>query len=538
MPLREQFQNQRFATAFASAPGSERVFSFPFLVAAAILLVTGGPIAMLSCPEASAQDQPTAPPSVDREEVLVHRGRDVVQVPSLWYQEGESPPDSLGTIRVPRGPESPGAVTHREARRQFPVHLQMATFVRDAQVAEIPISASVIRGDVRGRIIIKPPREDGYDIAVPLGLDPIERVPGEKTVIDAREWYEASLHNKAGGQASDDRFHTTRQLRGTLQSTAPGGETVQFALLARPAGTPAPKTPRATPPIPPVKDHFIVSEVQVETNARTEPVQTETAPRLPFDLTTTVASLAGPSRANIPGRFGAYSARRIKGDIASTLRWRVSRRKSYALSFHGSTQATLGTGGHRNHHAVPYGVGVAARFGTRQAIYIRGEAAYRDDPFQAQTLSTGDQRLRLLVGMDYRSESPPAPKTQWRLSAGPTYFLDRPSSWEQSRPDARELGASLKGRFRHRFTVEPVTATVGASVDVKKSWGYIGSAGNANTTVSGRLSIKPTFQLSRAQLQIGPVGYFQFIDNEYAAAPGFTEQNLQFGLEATTRLFF
>jgi hypothetical protein len=534
MPLHKWFSHKWLSVVSSFAPGSERFCSFPVLAAATVLLSTGGPPALLSSSEAVAQDESLTPPGVEREKVLVRRGRDVVQVPSLWYQEGNNPPDSLGAIRVPRAPETPGAVAHPEAQRQFPVHLRSATFIRDAQIAEIPISPSVIRGDASARIIIKPPPEDRYDIAMPRGLDPIRQVPGEKTVIDARAWYKASQK----GQAPESQFRSRRMLQGALRSTAPEGETVRFALLARPAGTSAPEVPRATPPVPPVNDHFIVSEVRIEGSAQTSDVQTEPATHPPLDLTTTVASLAGPSRADIPGRYGKYAGTRIRGDLATRLRLRVNRRESYALSLHGSTQATFGAKGHGSHHAVPYGARIAARLGGERAVYIRGEASYTDDPFQAQTLSTGDQRVRLLVGMDSRSGASPTSTTRWRLSAGPTYFLDRPSSWEQSRPDARELGVGLAGRLRHRISVGALTTMLVASVDLKQSWGYVGSAGSSNMTLHGRLSIKPTFRLGRAQVRVGPVGYFQRISNEYPTAPGFSEQNLQFGLEATTRVFF
>jgi len=90
--------------------------------------------------EAAAQDPSTVPPSVEREEAQIQRGRDIVQAPSLWYQEGDKAPDSLGVLRVARSPEDPDAMTHPEARYQFPVHLQLATFVRNAQVAEMPKS--------------------------------------------------------------------------------------------------------------------------------------------------------------------------------------------------------------------------------------------------------------------------------------------------------------------------------------------------------------------------------------------------------------
>lgn len=530
------FENKWFSLASPPAFMCARPGSLPVIVAAIFLLGTGGQLVPLPPQEAAAQDPSTVPPSVEREEVQIQRGRDVVQVPSLWYQEGDKAPDSLGVLRVARSPEDPDAMTHPEARYQFPVHLQLATFVRNAQVAEIPMSASVIRGDVRGRIIIRSPDEDDYDIAEPYGVEPIKQVPGEKTIVDARAWYEAALQNPVTGErAPENRFHATRELRGKLRSTASGGEEVRFVLLARQAGAPATATPNTAPPIPPVRDRFIVSEVRIETDAQVD-AQTETAPRPPLDWTTTVASLAGPSRADIPAR-GGYNANRIKGDVVSTLRWRVNQRGSYALSFTGSTQATFGDGGGK-HNDVPYGVGIAARFGKERALYVRAEAAYEDDPFQAQTFSTGDQRLRLLFGMDYRSKVPPAPKTRWRLSAGPTYFLDRPSSWERGRADARELGVSLKGSLNHRVRIQSFTSTLGVSVDVKQSWGYVRDAGNSNTTLSGRVSFKPNFRLGRSRVRVGPVGYLQYVSNEYADIPGFSEYNLQFGLEATTRLFF
>lgn len=502
------------------------------LTTAALLLIgmVGG-MALLPLHEAAAQDKPVVPPSVDREDINIRRGRDIVQIPSLWYQEGDEAPDSVGVLRVARPPTDPDAVTYPDARYRFPVHLQLVTFVKNGQVAELPISEAVIHGEIPGRIIIRPPAEDHYDITEPFGVKPIKQVPGEETVVDAQAWYEASLRSPATGEyAPANRFHNTRELRGRLRSTAPGGEAVQFVIPASRVPQPEPVVLAPVTPVPPVRDRFIIPEARV-----TFFVQEIRTP--PLDWTLTTALLAGPNRADLPGRAN-YEANRIKGDVISTLRWHINPNESYELSFFGSSQATFGRGDRGNHNDVPYGLSVAARFGATRAFELRAEAAYEDDPFQAQTFASGDERLRIYFGIDHQTSSKPTARTHWRLSAGPTYFRDRPSSWEDARSDARELGFSVMGLFEHRLHLGTLPVLLGTSAHMDQSWGYIRDAGHSNTTLDGRLSLKPSFRLGNTHLAVGPVGYVQYANNHYADIAGFSEFNLQFGLEATTRVFF
>lgn len=487
-----------------------------------------GLLAVLPAQAVLAQD-PVVPPSVEEEDVRVERGRDIVQIPSLWYQEGAKPPDSLGVLRVALRPDDPDAIEYPDVRLRFPVNLQFATFVRNGQVAEIPIRDAVLRGDTPGRVIIRPPSADYYDVAEPYGVTPTKQVPGEETIIDIKTWYEASLWSPLTGErAPADRFHVTRELRGRLRSTATGGETVQFIIPARRVSSPD-SAVTFVPPIPPVAPYPFMSQVQLYLDRGPDPT---------LDWTTTIALLGGPNRADIPGGAGDYRATRIKGDAVSTLRWHPNRQESYELTLYGSTQATFGTGGHGDHNDVPYGVSVSARFGEDLGLEVRADAVFEDDPFQAQTFSTGDERLRLLLGVDSRSSAPPLAKTRWRLSVGPTYYFDRPSSWEGGRSDARELGVSFDGHLHRRFELSGRPTTLHISARADQSWGYIRDARNTNTTLEGRMSLKPNFRLGSARIAVGPVGYVQSIDNDYADIPGFSEFNLQFGLEGTTRVFF
>lgn len=486
-----------------------------------------GLLAVLPVQTVHAQN-PVVPPSVEEEDVRVERGRDIVQIPSLWYQEGADPPDSLGVLRVALRPDDPDAIEYPDVRLRFPVSLQLATFVRNGQVAEIPIRDAVLRGETPGRVIIRPPSTDSYDVAEPNGVTPTKQVPGEETIIDIKTWYEASLRSPLTGErAPADRFHVTRELRGRLRSTATGGETVQFVIPARRVSPPD-SAVAFVPPIPPVAAYPFLSQVQLYLDG----------PDPTLDWTTTVALLGGPNRADIPGGSGNYRATRIKGDVLSTLRWHPNRQESYELTLYGSTHATLGTGGHGDHNDVPYGLSVAARFGEDLGLAVRADAGFEDDPFQAQTFSTGDERFRLLLGVDFRSSAPPLATTRWRLSVGPTYYLDRPSSWEGGRSDARELGVSVDGRLHRRFKLSGRPTTLNVSVRADQSWGYIRDARNNNTTLEGRMSLKPNFRLGTARIAMGPVGHVQFITNDYADIPGFSEFHLQLGLEGTTRVFF
>ena len=492
------------------------------LIAAALLLTA------IPAAAQEAEEKPVKPPSVKEENIQIKRGRDIVQIPNLWYQEGTEAPDSIGVLRVARPTSDPDAVTYPDVGGGFPVNLQLATFVRDGQIAELPISQDVIDGEVTGRIIIRPPVDDYYDIAEPYGVEPIKQVPGEETIVDAREWYEAALYSPVTRtQAPDDRFHNTRELRGRLRSTARGGESVYFYITAsrelRPQAVLPPTVPATY--VPPATERVFIPEAR--TDIRFEVVR---PPNL--DWITTTAVMAGPNRADIPSRDGQYEANRIKGDVTSTLRWRVDNDERYEVTFYGSTNATVSDNG--SHNDVPYGLSVAARFGKARALELRAEAGYEDDPFQAQTFGTGDERLRVLFGYDRAT-----PRLNWRLSLGPTYFRDRQSSWERSREDARELGLSARASLDRRFRAQArFPLTLGLLGQAEHTWGYIRDAGNSNLALSGRISLKPSFSVQTTEIMIGPVAYIGYTDSEYAEIAGFSEFNAQFGVEATTKVRF
>jgi len=476
---------------------------------------------LLAVPALAQEDPPVVPPSVERAAVEIERGRDIVQPLSLWYQEGTKPPDSLGVLRVPCcGAEEPDAITYPDVAQQFPVNLQVAVFVRDGQIAEVPISTNVLRGLTPGRIIIRSAADDYYDIAEPFGVEPIKQVPGDETIIDARTWYQASLRNPTSeAVAPSDEFHTTRELRGQLRSTAREGESVYFVIVA---GRAEPPVVTLTP-IPPERMVAPVLEATIDLRLRQ-------VARPQLDWTTTTAFLAGPNRADIPGRDNAWGTR-IKGDVTSTLRWHANPVESYSFTVFGSSQPTFSDRG--NHHDVPYGLRIAARFGSVRAVELRAEALYEDDPFQAQTFSTGDQRLRLMMGYDYET-----PTSHRRISLGPTYFRDQASSWEGGRTDARELGLTLEGLWEEQLQIGRLTSTLSSLVALHQSWGYIRDAGNRNTMVEGRLALKPNFRIGSADMALGPVGYLQYVNNEYTSIPGFSEINAQAGFELTTHIEF
>lgn len=474
-------------------------------------------------PSAQAQERPIISPRTSEATVRIQRGRDIVQAPSLWYQEGDAPPDSIGLLRVPCCTGDPDAITYRDANLRFPVHLQFATFIRDGQIAELPISEDVLRGTKEGRLYIRPPAEDFYDIAEPYGVEPLWQLPGEETVIDVSEWYEASLRNPDTGQAApSNRFHTIRELRGRLRSTAPGGESIEFMIVAN----------RVRPPVvtltPIPQEPIVVPEPRLTIALRTEPTR-----RSQFDWITTTALLVGPHRASIPSNNReSYAANRIKGDATSTLRWHASPSESYALTVFGSSQPTFGDG-YGSHHDVPYGLALAARFGAEHAVELRAEAQYEDDPFQRQSFRLGDQRLRLMAGYARRTAD-----RSWRLSVGPTYYRDQPSSWEGDRADARELGYTLDGRLDQTFRLGDLATTLSVTALLNQSWGYIDDAGNHNTTAAGRLALKPNAQFGNVQVRFGPVAYLSRVHNEYAEIDGFSEFNAQFGAELTTHVRF
>lgn len=521
-----------------------------------LLLVTTPPVALAQVPVA---------PSVERSDIEVRRGADIVQPQALFYksvQEGGDPAlvagDSVGMMQVPRGQEL-DAIAYRDRLLGYAVNVQYAMVVADGQVIDVEVSDYVVRRtgtSARQELfVLRPPTEDAFDIAVPDGLEckrltpnsdedlrtrgrlygnmPCKQVPGVETVVDVAAWYDASLTNiRSGVRAQPGPGHSARELRGWLRSTAPRGEQVRFGIVVTP-----PPIQVAIGPAAIRMDTVIVRPIMTFD----EEIRVDVATVSPsgFEWITTVGVLQGPNRSDLPGQpnLPRYRANRLKGDVTTILRWRATEEQRYDLTLFGSTQPTFSNDAVGNHHDVPYGVQLGARFGERDetGMDLRLEGSYEDDPFQRNTLSSGDQRIRLLVGLDHGTLL--QTDTHWRLSIGPTYFVDRPNIWED-RELARQLGYSLDGELNRLLQVRRFVTLFNVEAKMVQSWGYISDAGNNNLELAGRVSLKPRFRVGSNYLALGPVLYLGQTISNYETSTDVDESNVQFGLEMRSMILF
>lgn len=517
--------------------------------------------ALLWAPLAVAQD-PVAP-TIPQSEIEIRRGADIVQPPTVFYKRvnaGQSFDDvadeSLGVLRIPR-PSDLDAIQYTDRSRGFAVNLQHAMIVADGQIVDVQVSDRAARGAAAASavahelLIIRPPADDAFDVTVPDGLEcarlepgsdedrgsrgrlfddrPCKQVRGVETVVDVASWYDVSLTNSLSGiRTAAGSSHNARELRGWLRSLAPGGEQVRFVLVAT-----GPTVERPTI-VTTRRDTTILGPTlaTIDGEFRINRVSTSG-----FEWITTAAALGGPNRSDLPGLAAPrYQATRLKGDLTTTVRWNATPEQRYELSLFGSTQPTFSSQDVGDHHDVPYGASVAARFGAPQkvGVELRLEGSYEDDPFQRNTLASGDQRVRFLLGLDRGSLI--TGRTHWRLSAGPTYFVDRNGIWE-TRSTARQLGYTVDGVFsRVVRTRIPTLLTVGGGVN--QSWGYVQDSGNTNLSLAGRLSAKPRLNIGGTMVALGPVVYLSHTDSDYAEGAGFTENNAQFGVELMTWVTF
>lgn len=561
---------------------AQTFFASPFLRSiSGIAVVSTVLLAVLAAaPDAYAQQKP----GVERSVVNFERGNDIVQPPAVVYRKTTRASDQtiqtketrVGTLMIPR-PKELDAIEYRDATLGYAVNLQQAMVVRDGQVVDVPVSRAAAEDYTESAIleeaiVIRPPAADSFDVAVPDGIAcipswpagvkyvssdvPCVQIPGEETVIDVRSWFRTSMTNALSGiRALPGAAHTARELRGSLTSTYHDrGESVRFLIVATAPSQPVTLVTR----VDSVIHTLAVDATPVGKQFVFVPQATG------FEWITTVGMMRGPNRADLPGlQSDRYRGTRLRGDVISTLRWNVSEQERYELSFFGGTNPTTSNHAVGDHHDVPYGLGIAARFGDPRnlALELRAEASYEDDPFQEQTFRAGDQRLRLLIGLDrgtlHVSRRPDAlatrpttpgqagwamqqaatpadvRKTHWRVSAGPTYYVDRVNLWEQ-RKDARELGYTVDGVFDRLMTLGSIRVLASTSGRLHQSWGYIQDSANQNFTVEGRASLKPVVSLGKTHLAFGPAIYGQHVDNEYAEIPGFTESNLQVGVELTS----
>jgi len=270
--------------------------------------------------EPSFAQSPVAP-SVDRVDIMIERGDDIVQPPAVFYKrvlDGQDPAlvrgDSLGLLQVPR-PGALDAIQYVDRGLGIAVNLQHAMVVEDGQVVDVKVSpvaagqhSSSPGVNVQDELIVlRPPESDAFDIAIPDGLTckrlepdsredratrgrlygdvPCKQVRGIETVVDVAAWYEASMtHPQTGVRVRSNGFHNARELRGWLRSLASGGEQVRFVLVATP-----PNEAVAAPRVAPILDTVLVAPVaQVRGTFRVE-----TVPTSGFEWITTLGALRG-----------------------------------------------------------------------------------------------------------------------------------------------------------------------------------------------------------------------------------------------------
>lgn len=525
-------------------------------------------LVFLCVPSAGVSAQVRVAPSVERSDIEILRGTDIVQPQAVFYKYvpgGDDPAvakeDSVGVLRVPRTSEL-DAIPYRDRLAGYAVNVQHAMIVADGQAIDVQVSDHVARGIGKPAqeelFLFRPPADDAFDVAVPDGLDckrlvpnsdedlqargrlsgpaPCKQVPGVETVVDVAAWYDAAMTNSISGiRAQPGPRHNARELRGRLRSLAPGGEKVRFAIVATPPPIQQIVQEIALGPTPILLDTVVFRPTIVFS----EEIQRERMFPPGFEWVTTVAALLGPNWGTLPGRadLSSYRANRYVGDFATTLRWRANGEVRYDLTLFGKTQPTFSDRAPGNHHAVPYGVRLGARFGEADEIGmdIRLQGIFEDDPFQRTTLSTGDQRVRLLVGLDRGTL--PRDDMHWRLSVGPTYFVDRPNEWEE-RVDARQLGYNVEGELSRLLRVKRFATILDLGAQVTQSWGYISDAGNRNLDMTGVASMMPRFRLANTYLAIGPVIQLSRTSSNYAVIEGFDENNVQFGLQMKSAILF
>ena len=530
-----------------------------------LLLLAVFGIVLITAP---VRAQTPVPPTVERTVVKIDRGSDIVQPPTVVHKQvrdGEDPArvsgDTVGVMKVPRDGEL-DAIRFLDTRTGTPVNLQHAMIVRGGRIADVEISRESMgwpvppgaRSVTRELLVLRPPQKDAFDVAIPRELDcvrlapeseearvfegrlyenaPCKQVPGVETVIDLRAWVDAATQSDHTGPRPSDRpFSNAIQLRGKLKSTAPGGERVRFSVVA----TPPPRVVIAARA--PTRLDTVIQDPVIETSP--EPVRIQTVAVPDVEWMSRVAALGGPTRSRLPAAATPreYRARRYKGDVRTTLRWSASPEHHYELTAFGSTQVSRSDQQMGNHHAVPYGGSIAARFGKAGStgILLQAEGAYTDDPFQMTTLSEGDQRLRLLAGVDVSSTL--HQPLDWHLAVGPTYFVDRPSAFE-TRDDARELGYSIDAELHRSIRFLQIPAAFTVRSQVVQTWGYVQDSDNTNLALTGRVSAKPYLRLGRSTAAIGPVVYANYTRSEYANAPAVDQQNLQVGIEITSHIRF
>ncbi|MGM0704474.1 MAG: hypothetical protein ACQETP_01010 [Bacteroidota bacterium] len=507
-------------------------FRIPWISGIAMLAVGMLLGSTAGSPAAYAQTPTPVAPSIQEARIHVLRGQDVVQAPSLWYQEGDSAPDSLGVIRIPRASQDRHAITFRDSDSGFDINLQHATLMHNGDIAEVRVPEAVLRGERPARFIIRPPDDDFYDVTYPGGTEALETTPGEQTVIDVHEWYTGAESRsltlapiRADRRVND--LPLTRELHGVMESTASGGERVRFYLTVRqdmPLERAAPRELTLFQPISVERPGPAITRQQIVYRDRPSDAKLEWITRIGF--------MAGPNRATLPrNQNQEYNATRGRGEITTAMRWHTSESLWFQTGVFAVSQPTVNAD--ESHHDVPYGLQFATRVGERRAFMFIGDAALEDMPFQEQNFSKSDQRLRMLMGIDVQN-----PHSSYRVMLGPTYFRDQPSIFE-TRSDARQAGVSVLAQWTRPFELGGAPLVADAWTRTDQSWGFITDAGSSNIHTTTRLALRYRFNLGISTLELGPVLMGQYHKSQFDHVDGLSEWSALGGIELKTnvRLF-
>lgn len=392
--------------------------------------------------------QPPVRPSLQSTTQNNPRGADVVEPARVFkvsrYSNGRSDTTFVGVAKVPDP-------RRNEVGSTVNTDLQTGTLVRlgGAWIYDVDGLRRTLTFEDGRRDDLLVFRPGPHDVVVSLqGVQPLSRKVGEVVVFDLRALYEASTLNPITGGTNDTEHGAPRLSLLRMESTYPGGEAVDLAVVLAPVEKPAPlqaiRIERRDTTILSPRFHYVINEYVVE--ERHEESDWTAAVAVESGVGQSRLSTTVPATLRLPfsnvGQSGTYYV-----DGMVYLRRNDSR---WALRFLGTSDVAATEITPISHHQVALFADARFEQGSKTFLLAQVSGEMTDKQYQEFDWDSADYAGSVLVGFGRRSfTSAGLERSRLEVLAGLRMGENRKIAVFETRERSRGLGphAMLSGEL-------------------------------------------------------------------------------------------
>lgn len=386
--------------------------------------------------------QPPVRPSLQSTTQNNPRGADVVEPARVFkvsrYADGRSDSSFVGTAKVPDPRRNEvGSTVNTDLGTGTLVRLGGAWIYDDAGLRP---TITFEEGRRDALIVFKPGPHD--DVVSLQGVQPLARQVGDAVVFDLRALYDASRLNPLTGGATDTEDGSPRLSLLRMESTYPGGEAVDLALVLAPIRKPAPlqaiRIERRDTTILSPRFHYVINEYVVE--ERHEESDWTAAVAVESGIGQSRLSTAVPATLQLPfsnvGQSGTYYIDGIVYLRRNDSRW--------ALRFLGTSDVSATEITPITHHQVALFADARFEQGSNTFLLAQISGEMTDKQYQEFDWDSADYAGSMLVGVGRRSfTSAGLERSRLELLAGLRMGENRKIGVFETRDRSRGLGPHM-----------------------------------------------------------------------------------------------